>query len=149
MEQGRWSKEGQRLLLELLLELPLHYWAGERRSNLLELLNNLDQKIMVLDQAAKKAAEENKKARLLMTQPGVGPITSLAFVLAMGDVTRFPRGNQVASCLGLISLIRPRLPLGFQAAESSICHYYTIIHNYTISYQEIRWMSRAKCSREI
>ena len=37
-----------------------------------------------------------------MTQPGVGPITSLAFVLTMGDVTRFPRGKQVASYLGLI-----------------------------------------------
>ncbi len=37
-----------------------------------------------------------------MTQPGVGPITSLAFVLTMGDVARFPRGKQVASYLGLI-----------------------------------------------
>ncbi len=37
-----------------------------------------------------------------MTQPGVGPITSLAFVLTMGDVSRFPRGKQVASYLGLI-----------------------------------------------
>jgi transposase len=38
----------------------------------------------------------------LMTQPGVGPVTSLAFVLTMGDVSRFPRGKQVASYLGLI-----------------------------------------------
>ena len=37
-----------------------------------------------------------------MTQPGVGPITSLAFVLTIGDVGRFPRGKQVASYLGLI-----------------------------------------------
>ena len=37
-----------------------------------------------------------------MTQPGVGPITSLAFALTMGDVSRFPRGKQVASYLGLI-----------------------------------------------
>jgi len=37
-----------------------------------------------------------------MTQPGVGPITALAFVATMGDVTRFPRGKQVASYLGLI-----------------------------------------------
>jgi len=41
-------------------------------------------------------------ARLLMTQPGVGPITSLAFVLTIGDVKRFARGKQVASYLGLI-----------------------------------------------
>ena len=41
-------------------------------------------------------------ARLLMTQPGVGPITSLAFVLTIGDASRFRRGKQVASYLGLI-----------------------------------------------
>ena len=37
-----------------------------------------------------------------MTQPGVGPITSLAFVVTLGDVSRFQRGKQVASYLGLI-----------------------------------------------
>lgn len=39
---------------------------------------------------------------ILMTQPGVGPNTALAFVLTIGDVTRFQRGKQVASYLGLI-----------------------------------------------
>jgi transposase len=100
MQKGRslWSKEGQKLLLEM----PLDFWAGARRENLLELLKSMDQKITVLDQAVKKAAEENEKSRLLMTQPGVGPITSLAYVLTMGDVTRFQRGKKVASYLGLI-----------------------------------------------
>ena len=37
-----------------------------------------------------------------MTHPGVGPITSLAFAVTLGDVRRFPRGKQVASYLGLI-----------------------------------------------
>ena len=100
MQKGRslWSKAGQKVLLDL----PLQLWAGTRRKNLLELLKQMDQQIVVLDQAVKKAAEENAKARLLMTQPGVGPITSLAFVLTLGDVTRFRRGKQVASYLGLI-----------------------------------------------
>jgi transposase len=43
-----------------------------------------------------KAAEENPQAKLLMTQPGVGPSTALAYVLTIGDVSRFPRGKQVA-----------------------------------------------------
>jgi transposase len=100
MQRGRklWSKEGQKLLAELSLD----YWAGVRRQNLLEMLKSMDRQMVVLDQAAKKAAEENERARLLMTQPGVGPITSLAYVLTMGDVTRFKRGKQVASYLGLI-----------------------------------------------
>src|SRR5258708_39175842 len=37
-----------------------------------------------------------------MTEAGVGPIKSMAFVLTMGDVKRFQRGKQVASYLGLI-----------------------------------------------
>ena len=100
MQKGRalWSKAGQ----QQLLDLPLQLWAGVRRQNLLELLKHMDQQMVVLDQAAKKAAEENEQARLLMTQPGVGPITSLAYVLTLGDVARFQRGKQVASYLGLI-----------------------------------------------
>ncbi len=100
MQKGRslWSKNGQKQLLDL----PLQFWAGTRRKNLLELLKEMDQQIVVLDQAVKKVAEENEKSRLLMTQPGVGPITSLAYVLTLGDVTRFRRGKQVASYLGLI-----------------------------------------------
>src|SRR5438046_4280566 len=50
----------------------------------------------------KHAAEENPQSKLLMTQPGVGPNTALAFVLTIGDVGRFPGGKQVASYLGLI-----------------------------------------------
>jgi len=62
----------------------------------------LDEQIGKLDGAVQQAAEEHPQAQLLMTQPGVGPNTALAFVLTMGDVGRFPRGKQVASYLGLI-----------------------------------------------
>jgi transposase len=97
-KRSLWSQEGQKLLLEL----PLQRWASTRRKNLLELLKQMDQQIAVLDRAVSQAAEQNEEAHLLMTQPGVGPITALAYVLTVGDVSRFPRGKQVASYLGLI-----------------------------------------------
>lgn len=93
-----WSEAGQKALREL----PLQPWASRRREDLLSVLTLLDQQIASLDQAVQKAAEQNENAKLLMTQPGIGPVTSLAFVLTMGDVSRFPRGKQVASYLGLI-----------------------------------------------
>jgi transposase len=93
-----WSEAGQKLLREL----PLQPWASRRRADLLSVLVMLDQQIQSLDLAVKQAAEKDEDARLLMTQPGVGPVTSLAFVLTMGDVARFRRGKQVASYLGLI-----------------------------------------------
>ena len=93
-----WSKAGEKVLREL----PLKPWASRRRQDLFKIKEMLNGQIDLLDQAVMEAAQKNEKARLLMTQPGVGPITSMAFVLTMGDVSRFPRGKQVASYLGLI-----------------------------------------------
>ena len=93
-----WSKAGEKVLSEL----PLKPWASRRRQDLFKIREMLNGQIALLDQAVMQAAQKNEKARLLMTQPGVGPITSMAFVLTMGDVSGFPRGKQVASYLGLI-----------------------------------------------
>jgi len=93
-----WNKTGERVLRELSLQ-P---WASRRREDLFKVRAVLDEQINSLDAAVAKAAEENELAHLLMTHPGVGPITSLAFVVTMGDVSRFPRGKQVGSYLGLI-----------------------------------------------
>jgi transposase len=96
--QKLWSKTGEKVLREL----PLAPWASRRREDLFKVRGMLDEQIALLDVAVKEAAEKNEKARLLMTQPGVGPVTSMAFVLTMGDVQRFRRGKHVASYLGLI-----------------------------------------------
>ena len=93
-----WSQAGQ----QLLRELPLKPWASCRREDLLGLLGMLNQQVGRLDEAVQKAAEEDPQSKLLMTQPGVGPNTALAYVLTIGDVSRFARGKQVASYLGLI-----------------------------------------------
>jgi transposase len=93
-----WSVRG-RACIE---KLPLAGWTARRRGDLLKLLAELDRQVDELDRAVKRAADEHPQARLLMTQPGVGPITSLAFVLTIGDVSRFRYSNQVASYLGLI-----------------------------------------------
>jgi transposase len=93
-----WSVPGQ----QAFRQLPLAGWSACRRHDLLQLLVYLDQQIAPLDRAAQQAAEQDRQARLLLTQPGVGPITALAFVLTIGDVTRFRRGKQIASYVGLI-----------------------------------------------
>jgi transposase len=93
-----WSVRG-RACLE---ELPLEGWTARRREDLLHLLDQLDGQIVELDRAVSRTAENNPQARLLMSQPGVGPITALAFVLTIGEVSRFQHSKQVASYLGLI-----------------------------------------------
>jgi transposase len=93
-----WTEAGQKAFGEL----PLEGWASCRREDLQRLRAVLDTQINHLDKAAQRAADDSEPTRLLMTQPGVGPITALAFVLTLGEVARFKRGKQVASYLGLI-----------------------------------------------
>ncbi|WP_433975382.1 transposase [Tunturiibacter lichenicola] len=62
----------------------------------------LDAQLESLNDAVTRVAQEYPNVPLLMTQPGIGAVTALAFVLTLGDVHRFPRGKQVASYLGLV-----------------------------------------------
>ena len=84
-----------------LESLALGPWASYRRQELLRMLDELDRCLQQLDGAVQQQAEQNAEAVRLMTHPGVGPVTSLAFVLTLGPVGRFPRSKQVASYLGL------------------------------------------------
>jgi transposase len=97
-KQKLWTTEG-RVRLETL---PLERWTARRRHDLLLLLTTLEGQIELLSQAVIEVAEAHSSARLLMTQPGVGPVTALAFVLTIGDVRRFSRSKQISSYLGLI-----------------------------------------------
>jgi transposase len=97
-KRSLWSVRG-RAELE---KLPLEGWTARRRRDLVQVLEMLEAQVADLDEAVEKVAWANVSARLLMTQPGVGPITALAFVVTIGDVARFKRGKQVASYLGLI-----------------------------------------------
>jgi len=93
-----WSATGR----QELEALPLLPWASRRRTELLVLLDQLEVSIGELDRAVSEQAHSRPTVRKLMTHPGVGPITALAFVLTIGPVQRFERGKQVASYFGLI-----------------------------------------------
>src|SRR5277367_485604 len=93
-----WSVTGRKQLEAL----PLLPWASRRRAELLVLHDQLEASIGELDRAVVEQAQGRPTVRKLMTHPGVGPITALAFVLTIGPVQRFDRGKQVASYLGLI-----------------------------------------------
>ncbi len=46
-------------------------------------------------------AQDNEESRHLMTVPGIGPITALAFHSAIDDPTRFRRSRSVGAYFGL------------------------------------------------
>src|SRR5882757_7790389 len=93
-----WSKPGRRQLEAL----PLALWAPRRRQDLLELVDRLNTTINELTAAAEQEARKRPEVLRLMTHPGVGPITALAFVLVLGSPDRFGCGHQIGSYLGLI-----------------------------------------------
>jgi len=97
-KKGLWSKKG-RARLESLSLAP---WTSRRRQELLELVDRLNPTIDELSKAIGQEAEQRPEVQLLMTHPGVGPITALAFVLIIGTPERFHCGRQIASYLGLI-----------------------------------------------
>jgi transposase len=104
MNEGyRWKKklfsEQGRALLEKLSLAP---WANRRRKELLELLDQLNPKIAELTAAVEQEANQRPDVLRLMTHPGVGAITGLAYVQVIGTPDRFPCGKQIGSYIGLI-----------------------------------------------
>jgi transposase len=95
-----WREHGR----QQLESFRLAPWASRRRQDLLELLDRLNPTIAELSQAIEQEAEKFPEARCLMTHPGVGPLTALAFVLIIGRAERFQCGKQIAAYLGLVPL---------------------------------------------
>jgi len=93
-----WSEQG-RAELEKLSLAP---WANRRRRELLELLDRLNPTIEELTAAAEQEAKKRPDVLRLMTHPGVGPLTALAYVLIIGTPSRFARGKQIGTYAGMI-----------------------------------------------
>jgi transposase len=92
-----WSAKG-RTELE---GVSLGYWASQRRKELLELLDSLGPRLEELNEAVKAQAEQRADCQELMKLKGVGPVTSLAYVLTLGPVSRFANSRGLVSYLGL------------------------------------------------
>jgi transposase len=102
-EDYRWKKklfsEQGRAQLEKLLLAP---WASRRRQELLELLDRLNPTIEELTAATEREARKRPDALRLMTHPGVGALTALAYVLIIGTPERFHCGKQIGTYVGMV-----------------------------------------------
>ena len=93
-----WRERGR----QQLESFRLAPWATRRRRDLLELLDRLNPTIAELTQAIEAEVATYPAAQRLMTHPGVGALTALAFVLIIGETERFQCGKQIAAYLGLV-----------------------------------------------
>jgi transposase len=93
-----WSQAGQ----HAIASLPLAPHSAHRRTELQALYVKFAAEIEKLNQRVEEQAWERAGAQLLMTHPGVGPVTALATEVFLGDPTRFADSKTLASYVGMI-----------------------------------------------
>lgn len=74
--------------------IPVFEALMQARRDILARIAELDKKIQAI-------ARRHETVRLLITAPGVGPITAMAVVAAFDDAARFRRSSSVGAHLGL------------------------------------------------
>lgn len=93
-----WSAKGR----TQLQGLSLPPWTERRRGDLLQLLDDLNQRLVGLEREVRQQAQASAEVRRLMTHPGVGPVVGLGFQLTILDPARFKTSRKLTSYLGLI-----------------------------------------------
>jgi transposase len=95
---GLWSHDGQ----AKIAFLPLAPHTSYRRSALQSMYRQMQEEIAKLTEQIAEQAGQRCGARLLLTHPGVGPVTALATDVFLGDPQRFADGKALASYVGMI-----------------------------------------------
>src|ERR1700732_1562089 len=93
-----WSQDGR----HTIASLPLAPHTAYRRSELQAMYEKFEAEIEKLNQRVEEQAGGRPGGRLLMSHPGVGPITALATEVFLGDPTRFADSKALASYVGMI-----------------------------------------------
>jgi transposase len=88
--------------LQYLEEIQLPDYHRFQVDNLLSLYQHLQERIEPLTEAVNKLAKEHPMAKLLVTIPGIGPITAMFIVAEIEDIGRFPSYRDLASYAGLV-----------------------------------------------
>jgi len=83
-------------------ELPLEPELLAQVQPLLRVMELVNREIARADRSLERKAKADPVVRRLESVPQVGPITALAFVAALDDVSRFRNAHQVESYLGLV-----------------------------------------------
>jgi len=85
-----------------IASLPLSPHAAYRRNELQAMYEKFKAEIEKLNQRVEEQACGRVGARLLMTHPGVGPVTALATEVFLGNPARFADSKALASYVGII-----------------------------------------------
>jgi transposase len=88
--------------LRYLEEIDLPDYHRQQVETYLVLYQKLQDQIEPLTKTVRALAKENHTAQLLMTIPGIGPITALFIIAEVDDISRFRSYRNLASYAGLV-----------------------------------------------
>jgi len=83
-------------------ENTLSPYFRELLRELYEEIIHFDERIAAVELKLKRISEQNEDCRRLLTIPGIGLLTSTALVAAIGDISVFKNGRELAAWLGLV-----------------------------------------------
>lgn len=90
-----------RVSQERMKSLPLSPVLNQQRDELVSLVQELTLKIARVQQWLEAQARQDGQVRLLMTHPGLGPLTGLCLVHTLSPISRFANGRRVTGYVGL------------------------------------------------
>ena len=105
------SSKGRRFMPRVIELRADNEWLGPVLDPLLAVHASLAQQLKTVSASALTAAREDADVRRMMTVPGVGTMTALAFKAAIDDPKRFTSSTKVGPYLGLT-------PRQYQSGES-------------------------------
>jgi transposase len=88
--------------LSFLVQAPLPQYQRDQVDTYLCLYFQIKEQTDDLTRQIKQLAADNEMAQLLMTIPGVGPITAMFMVAEIEDITRFKSYRHLASYAGVV-----------------------------------------------
>ena len=88
--------------LRYLEEIELPDYHRQQLETYLLLYKKLQEQIKPLTRRVRALVKENHTAQLLMTIPGIGPITAMFIVAELDDISRFRSYRNLASYAGLV-----------------------------------------------
>ena len=90
-----------RVSQERMKAVPLSLVLSQQRDELLSLVQDLTLKIARAQQWLEQQARQDPQVRLVMTHPGLGPLTALCLVHTLSPINRFCNGRRVTGYVGL------------------------------------------------
>lgn len=97
---GAFKKEVPEILENANVDLTAE--ARELFSSLYNEYRDLEKRKVSFDKQIEKISKENSVCHRLTQVPGVGPMTSTAFVAHIGDASFYQNGRQASAALGLV-----------------------------------------------